>query len=76
MTNKGEMILGIFLVLLGKELLIMDVFLLPPADYFAGQEEAAFDTLDTHRRLLIVDCGLWFKDLVSPVSSSNLQSQM
>jgi hypothetical protein len=32
------MILGIFLVLLGKELLIMDVFLLPPADYFAGQE--------------------------------------
>ena len=38
LRNNEEMILGIFLVLLGKELLIMDVFLLPPADYFAGQE--------------------------------------
>ena len=48
------MSLRIYGYYVGKEVLIMDVFLLPPADYFAGQEEAAFDTLDTHRRLWIV----------------------
>ena len=49
------MSLRIYGYYVGKEVLIMDVFLLPPADYFAGQEEAAFDTLDTHRRLWISD---------------------